>query len=382
MDDKTKMYFKYGLLFVFISITMFAAFNNLGSVLAFFDGLVHLSMPLIIGGLLALVLNAPMRGFQSLLYFLAAKLRKKSGRKIPVSVLDTTSLVLTLICTALIIFLVFDVVVPKVVSSVSGMGDAFLAYYPKLINRLKGYGMDTAKIEQIINDLNVSTLISQMTANMTTLVDTAYSAASSVVNTAINIFTGTIIAIYVLAGKKKLKRQFKKLVYAYADGRRADRICEIGRLCSDTFFHFISGQCLDAFILGMMFFFVMNIFKMPYTVVISMFIGFMALIPYIGLLIGLLAGILLIVIISPMKALGFVLIFIVLQQIDSHLIYPRVVGNSMGLPAIWTLLAALMGNALFGLPGMLIFIPLTSVLYTLLRENARMRLRIKGLHIE
>ena len=133
--------------------------------------------------------------------------------------------------------------------------------------------------------------------------------------------------------------------------------------------------------LGTMFFFVMSIFNMPYTEIISMFIGFMALIPYIGPLIGMLAGFLLIVMIKPMKALGFLVIFFVLQQIDSHLIYPKVVGNSMGLPAIWTLLAALMGNAFLGLPGMLIFIPLTSVVYTLLRENTDLRLRRKNINI-
>lgn len=382
MDDKTKGYFKYGLLFVFISITMFAAFNNLGSVLAFVRWVVDISMPLIIGVLIALILNAPMRGFCKLLGFLASKLKRKIGKKIPASFLDGSSLVLTLICTALIIYHVFDVVVPRVVNSVSGIGDAFMMYYPKLLASLKSYGIDTAKIEQLINVLNVSTLIEQMTGNMTTLVDTAYSAASSVVNTAINIFTGTIIAIYVLAGKKRLKCQCKKLTYAYLDEKKADRLCEIARLCSDTFFYFISGQCLDAFILGMMFFFVMSIFKMPYTVVISMFIGFLALIPYIGSLVGMLAGFLLIVMISPMKALGFVVIFLVLQQIDSHLIYPKIVGNSMGLPAIWTLLAALLGNAILGLPGMLIFIPLTSVLYTLLRENAYLRLREKGIEIK
>ena len=381
MDDKIKPYFKYGLLFVFISIVMFAAFNNLGSVLAFLGWIVHISMPVIIGGLIALVLNAPMRGFQKLLTYISGKIQKKWGRKLPVSFIDTTSLVLTLICTALIIYHVFDVVVPRVIDSVSGIGDAFMIYYPKLIVTLKGYGIDTAKIEQMINYLNVSTLIGQMTENMTTLVDTAYSAASSVVNTAINIFTGTIIAVYILAGKKRLKRQCKKLTYAYLNEKKADRLCQIARLCSDTFFHFISGQCLDAFILGMMFFFVMSVFNMPYRVVISMFIGFMALIPYIGPLIGMLAGFLLIVMISPMKALGFLVIFLVLQQIDSHLIYPKIVGNSMGLPAIWTLLAALLGNAFSGLPGMLIFIPLTSVLYTLLRENAYFRLKQKGLKI-
>lgn len=382
MDDKTKVYFKYGLLFVFISITMFAAFNNLGSVLAFLEWVIHISMPVIIGALMALVLNVPMRGFQKLLNFFASILSKKTGRKIPASVIDTSSLVLTLICTALIIFHVFDVVVPRLVNSASGIGDAFIAYYPNLIKTLKSWGVDTANIEQLFNYLNISTLINQMTKNMTMLVDTAFSAASSVVSMAINLFTGTIIAIYVLAGKKRLKRQCKKLVFAYASEKNADRICEIASLCSNTFFHFISGQCLDAFILGMMFFFVMSIFDMPYTVVISLFIGFMALIPYIGLLVGLIAGLLLIIMISPMKALGFVVIFLVLQQIDGHLIYPRVVGNSMGLPAIWTLLAALMGNALMGLPGMLIFIPLTSVLYTLLREDVFIRLKEKGLHLK
>ena len=381
MDDKTKGYFKYGLLFVLISITIFAAFNNLGSVIAFLEWVVHITMPILIGTLLALVLNAPMRGFQKLLGFLASKLKAKTGKKIPVSFIDAASLVLTLISTALIIYHVFDVVVPRVVNSVSGIGDAFVIYYPKLTASLNQYGVKTEKIDQLINYLNVSTLLEQATDNMTTLVDTAYNAASSVLNTALNIFTGTIIAIYILAGKKRLKRQCKKLTYAYIDRAKADKICEIARLCTDTFFYFISGQCLDAFILGMMFFFVMSIFYMPYTVVISMFIGFMALIPYIGPLIGMLAGFLLIVMISPVKALGFVVIFLVLQQIDSHLIYPKIVGKSMGLPALWTLLAALLGNAFLGLPGMLIFIPLTSVLYTLLRKNALFRLKQKNINI-
>ena len=382
MDEKTKAYFKYGLLFVLISITMFAAFNNLGGVITFLEWVVHICMPIIIGGLIALVLNAPLRGFQKLLEFLASKLKAKTGKKIPVSFIDTASLVLTLISTALIIYHVFDVVVPRVIDSVAGIGDAFVIYYPKLLTSLREYGVDTVKIEHFIDYFNVSTLIDQMSDNMTTLVDKAYSAASSVLNTALNLFTGTIIAIYILAGKKRLKRQCKKLAYAYMNTKKADRLCEIARLCSDTFFYFISGQCLDAFILGMMFFFVMRIFRMPYTEIISMFIGFMALIPYIGPLIGMLAGFLLIVMINPMNALGFVVIFLVLQQIDSHLIYPKIVGNSMGLPAIWTLLAALMGNAFLGLPGMLIFIPLTSVVYTLLRENTSLRLRKKNIDIK
>lgn len=382
MDDRTKVYFRYGLLFVFICIAVFAGFNNLGSVIAFLKWVVHITMPVIIGCLIAVVLNSPMRGFQKLLGFLARKLSARTGKKIPASFIDTASLVLTLICTALIIYHVFDVVVPRVVDSVAGIGDAFIIYYPKLIASLRKYGVDTAKIENIINYLNVSTLIEQMTDNVTTLVDTAYSAASSVVNTAINLFTGIIIAVYILAGKKRLKCQFKKLMYAYMSEKKADRAVEIARLCTDTFFYFISGQCLDAFILGMMFFIAMSIFDMPYTVIISMFMGFMALIPYIGPLIGMFAGFLLIVMISPMKALGFLVIFLVLQQIDSHLIYPKIVGNSMGLPAIWTLLAALLGNAFMGLPGMLIFIPLTSVVYTLLRENAFIRLKQKNIEIK
>ena len=382
MDEKTKAYFKYGLLFVLISITMFAAFNNLGGVITFLEWVVHICMPIIIGGLIALVLNAPLRGFQKLLEFLASKLKAKTGKKIPVSFIDTASLVLTLISTALIIYHVFDVVVPRVIDSVAGIGDAFVIYYPKLLTSLREYGVDTVKIEHFIDYFNVSTLIDQMSDNMTTLVDKAYSAASSVLNTALNLFTGTIIAIYILAGKKRLKRQCKKLAYAYMNTTEADGLCEVACLCSDRFFWFISGQCLDAFILGMMFFVVMRIFGMPYTEIISMFIGFMALIPYIGPLIGMLAGFLLIVMINPMNALGFVVIFLVLQQIDSHLIYPKIVGNSMGLPAIWTLLAALMGNAFLGLPGMLIFIPLTSVVYTLLRENTSLRLRKKNIDIK
>lgn len=382
MDEKIRKYFKYGVLLIFFAIAMYACFMNLGSVIDFFVWLIDITTPILIGVILAIVLNAPMRGFRRLVGYVCGKIRQKTGKKVPTSVKDTLSLVLTLIATFLLIFLVFSIVVPRVVRSVASIGDTFAAYYPKLLSRLRGYGIDTSSLDELVAYLDLETLIHRISENASDIFGTAFSAASSVLGTVLDIFTGLIIAIYILASKKKLKRQCKKLVYAYVELHKADVICNVAQLCSDTFFHFISGQCLDACILGVMFYIVMSILGMPYTAVISMLIGFMALIPYIGAFIGMLVGFFLIVMIDPMQALVFLVVFLILQQVEGQLIYPRVVGNSVGLPAIWTLLAALLGGALFGLVGMLLFIPLTSVAYTLLRDNMNQQLERKGIHIK
>ena len=161
----------------------------------------------------------------------------------------------------------------------------------------------------------------------------------------------------------------------------AEKISEVAVLTNQTFSSFISGQCVEAVILGVMFFLVMSILGLPYSLVISVFIAFMALIPYVGAFLGCLVGMLLIVIVSPMQALIFLVTFLVLQQLEGQLIYPKVVGSSVGLPAIWILVSVFVGGKLFGIVGMLFFIPLTSVVYSLLRLNVSHRLKKRGIAI-
>ena len=183
-----------------------------------------------------------------------------------------------------------------------------------------------------------------------------------------------VFACYLLIGKEKLNRQVHRVLQAYLPDKWRHRVLEVLGLTSRTFASFITGQCLEALILGCMFFLAMTIGKFPYALVISVLIGFTALIPYVGAFLGCAVGILMIFTVNPVKALVFIILFNVLQQIEGNVIYPRVVGKSVGLPATWVLVAITVGGSLMGIVGMLIFIPLVSVCYTLLRRDVGRRL--------
>ena len=172
------------------------------------------------------------------------------------------------------------------------------------------------------------------------------------------------------------------MAYAYLSKPRADNVCEIASLAYRTFANFLSGQCLEAVILGCMFFVVLFIGNFPYAATIAVVIGSMALIPYVGAFMGLFVGCLLIAVVSLKQMFWFIIVFLIVQQVEGQIIYPRVVGGSVGLPAIWTLFAVIVGGNISGILGMVIFIPIFSVIYALLRRNVYKRLDKKKISIE
>ena len=186
---------------------------------------------------------------------------------------------------------------------------------------------------------------------------------------------GLIFSFYILLQKEKLSRQARQVFYAILPERWADRLLEVLRLAERTFSSFLSGQCLEACILGTLFVAAMTIFRMPYALLVGVLIALTALIPIVGAFIGCAVGALLIAIDDPWKALWFIVLFLVLQQVEGNLIYPHVVGSSVGLPSIWVLAAVTVGGSLMGILGMLVFIPLCSVLYALLRQLTVHRLK-------
>ena len=186
---------------------------------------------------------------------------------------------------------------------------------------------------------------------------------------------GLIFSFYILLQKERLARQGRQCLYALLPERAADRTLEVLRLTDRTFSGFLSGQCLEACILGTLFVVAMSLFRMPYALLVGVLIALTALIPIVGAFIGCAVGALLIAISDPRQALVFVILFLVLQQIEGNLIYPHVVGSSVGLPSIWVLAAVTLGGKLMGIAGMLFFIPLCSVLYALFRQFVIRRLR-------
>ena len=185
----------------------------------------------------------------------------------------------------------------------------------------------------------------------------------------------------MLASKETLIYQIKKILYAFLNNAIVDKILSVGRLTNNTFAKFITGQCIEAIILGVLCFIGMTIFKMPYSLLISVLIGVTALIPVFGAFIGTIPAVFLILIINPIQAIWFVVFILCLQQFEGNIIYPRVVGNSVGLSAIWVMLAMLVGGSTLGLIGMLIGIPLFSVAYQLIKDYTNKRLNKKDLKI-
>ena len=211
------------------------------------------------------------------------------------------------------------------------------------------------------------------------MLGSTFNVASTIIGTFTNFVIGLVFAIYLLLQKEKLGGQFKRVLYSFVPESKADYFLEICQLSSNTFSNFISGQCLEACILGLMFFVSMSLLHMPYAMIISMLIGVTALIPIFGAFIGCGVGVFLILIVSPIQALWFLVLFLVMQQIEGNLVYPHVVGNSVGLPSIWVLMAVTLGASTMGVLGMIINIPLFSIVYALLRQTVRRRLHEKGI---
>ena len=207
------------------------------------------------------------------------------------------------------------------------------------------------------------------------MMSTTVSAVGSLVSGVANFFIAFSFAIYILFQKEKLHLQMRKIMFAFLPKGKAEATLEVCSLAYKTFSSFLTGQCVEAMILGSMFVVSMTIFRLPYALLIGIIIAFTALIPVFGGFIGCWVGFFMIFMVSPEKAIFFLLLFLVLQQIEGNLIYPHVVGGSVGLPSIWVLAAVSIGGKLMGIVGMLIFIPLASVFYTLFREVVYLRLK-------
>lgn len=194
-------------------------------------------------------------------------------------------------------------------------------------------------------------------------------------------FIGFILSIYILLDKEKLVRQVKKLIRAFFNDKICLNIVKIVKLSNTTFTNFITGQCLDACLTGFLLFVILSILKLPYALILGVLFAITALIPYIGAFITLFVGVVLIGVSNPIGALWYVIVFFALQQFDDNVTHPRIVGKSVGLPALWALLAVLIGGSVFGLIGIIISIPVSSVLYTLLKDYVNYRISKKNAKI-
>lgn len=378
MEIKPDNKFKQNLLLIIIGVLVAVAFLNFSEVLGIVELAIGLFMPLILGGAIAFVINVPMHFFEKQI----DRLQERKYNKILDKLKSPICIIVTLLAFGGIIYFVGHVIFPNLVESVKSIVEIVQESYPGWIAALDAKGINTELLQKFSPEIDTEKIIEMVKNSALTILNTASHAATSVFSVLTNFVFGLIFALYILASKKKLGRQAKQIAYAYLKKPWADEVCEICSLSYKTFANFLSGQCLEAVILGLMFFVVLMIGGFPYAGTIAVVIASMALIPYIGAFIGLVIGALLIAVISLKKMLWFIIVFFVVQQIEGQLVYPRVVGSSVGLPALWTLFAVIVGGNVSGILGIIVFIPLFSVIYALLRRNVYKRLNKKKISIE
>jgi len=362
-----------------ICIVIYWLLHETNQLFGFVRGVIGLISPLILGAAIAFILNVPMRAFENLL--------KKIKKLKSIALRRSIALVLTILALLLILFGIFYLLIPQLGKTVESLGKQLPAFMNGFQAKVVSFLEANPQLKEMLGkytDVNVwnwGALIQNMASTLSgsfgSVVDAAFSTVVNIGNGIFDAVMSVFFAFYCLMRKEILARQGRRLLYALLPEHISDQVIRVCRMSNSTFSKFISGQCLEAVILGAMFAVTMPIFGMPYAALISVIIAFTALVPIVGAFVGCFIGAFFILVESPVMAFWFVVLFLVLQQIEGNLIYPRVVGNSIGLPGMWVLVAVVVGGNLMGISGMLVMIPLASVCYSLTREFIGKRLEKK-----
>lgn len=370
MDLNGKNVAKIRGLIIFTALTALAVFK-IDIVLRGIFFVMEIIKPFLIGAAIAFVLNIPMRAYEKHL-FGKSKNPKLLKLKRPLSIF------LAVASVVLVMVLVTVTVIPQVTRTMIELGneiprflvkaqsylEQLFAAWPELLALLDEFEPSAINWDSMVNSV-----IGFFKNGLGSVLTSTFTVASSIIGGVVNSFVSLIFSFYILAQKEKLGNQVTRLLHAYCPQKMYERIMRVAELSAKNFNNFITGQCTEAVILGSMFVIAMAIFRFPYAVLVGVLIAFTALIPIVGAFIGCFVGTFLIMVDDPMKAIWFLVLFIALQQIEGNLIYPHVVGSSVGLPSIWVLAAVTIGGSLMGVVGMLVFIPIVSTIYALLRED-------------
>lgn len=368
MKDKTRK--DIIIIISYIALVIFALVN-FSKILAFLGKVISIFSPFLLGIILAFVLNV-------LNNFIEKKIFGKiKPSKIWNKIKRPLCITLSLILVFLTIFFVMNLLIPQLKNSASLFTDTLPAYKEDIIGILNKFDVDESTVNKVGEYLdNFGKVITDyIKGNSKDVITVTTEVATSVVNIVSKGIITLVFAIYMIAQKETLSRQINKVMKAYLKPKTINKINTVGTLANKTFSNFVTGQCLEALIFGSLVFVGMLIFRFPYASTIGVLLGFTALIPIFGAFIGTAIGFILIMMVSPVKAILFVVFIIVLQQIEGNLIYPRVVGKSIGLPGMWVLLSVTVGGSIGGILGMLIATPLCSLLYALFTKMVNDRLK-------
>lgn len=348
---------------------------------AFWEALLGIISPFVLGASIAFIMNVPMRPIERKLTFI----RSEGLRR-------TLAIILTLVAVILVITGVILLLVPQITETIQALIPKLTEFFLRVEAKVVGFLEANPELLKWVSDTTdlktfdwaglLQKAVSMLKDSVSLIATGAFSAVGGVASALMNLVIGLVFALYCLARKEILARQGRRILYAFLPEKFSDETIRVLRLTNSTFSNFISGQCLEAVILGALFAVAMAIAKLPYIPLVSVLIAVTALVPIVGAFVGCFLGAFFILVNDPWQALVFVIMFLVLQQFEGNLIYPKVVGTSIGLPGMWVLVAVTVGGDLMGIAGMLIMIPISSVLYTLLREFTNRRVEERGIDPE
>lgn len=370
---------KKWILVVLIGVFAYWGLNNLTLFGNLFSKIIKVFLPFIVGLVLAFILNIPMRNIDK---YLNKIIRIKNTKK-KESLCRIISIILSILIFVVILLFVSFLLVPELINNIEMLIKAIPGAVDKGQDFLLGLVDKYPYLEDAFNDqyFESTDFTNILSTILNSIVNGSISFIGSVVNGFINVFMGLIFAIYILMQKEYLFRGAKKTILAYFSKEKYNKLKDVLKLSNKTFSNFISGQCVEAIILGTIIFLILVLFRFPYALLIGVVTAVTALVPIFGSIIALVIGAVLISITSPFKGLMFAIIFLVVQQIEGNLIYPKVVGKSVGLSSLWTLLAISVGGNLFGVVGMLVGLPLASIIYALFKANVNNKLEAKKIEI-
>ena len=362
-------------------ILLYWFLNDMERVRSMIGSVFGLIQPFLVGACIAFVLNVPMRAIE------------KQVSKIPgLPAERTISILLTLLMLVLVIAVVVNLLVPQVRETTHIIAEQLPPFINRVEDGILRFLDENPQIQQWLWDNTdmedfdwgamAQKVIDLVSGSLGKAVGNTVDVVKNLISSIWSLFVSLVFSLYCLGNKERLARQGRRILYSILPEHWSDEIIRIARLTNSTFSNFFSGQCIEVVILGSMFALTMTVLRMPYVPLVSVLVAVTAFIPIVGAWLGCALGALFILVNDPMQALVFIIMFVILQQIENNLLYPRVVGTSVGLPSMWTLAAVKVGADIMGVAGMVLMIPMCSVLYTLLSEFTADRVRIKGIDPE
>lgn len=364
--DGVKIDYKKILEIVLIGIGCYWALNNFQIILDIFNSILAVIMPFLLGIMIAFILNVLMIRIEKILSRFILDKKYTSFKRV-------ISIIVSLLIVIGVIGIIITLIIPELTNAIKVIVKSFPETFEQLQVWINQNGNSFPQLETWINSVDLNSIASELSdlfkIGLTGMLGSTVDVISMFFTSILNLVVGIVFALYILMSKETLKRQSHKLIDAYIPKRISVKLLEVGTLARTTFSNFVIGQTVEAFILGTLCAVGMAVLNLPYAPMVGSLVGITAFVPIVGAFIGGGIGAFMILTVDPMQALIFIIFLVVLQQLEGDLIYPRVVGSSVGLPSIWVLFAVTVGGGLWGITGMLFSVPVLSVVYALIKGH-------------